>query len=114
MDSTRQNKVSRLLQKDISEIILLNAVKYYGNSMVTVTKVRVSPDLGHARAYLSIFATGKTDKNEVLNKITSYAKDIRRQLGNRVKNQIRIIPELEFFLDDSLDYIENIENLLKK
>jgi ribosome-binding factor A len=114
MDSTRQNKIARLLQKDISEILQLNSRVYYGGSMVTVTKVRVSPDLALAKTYVSIFVTGKGDKASVLQNINLHVKEIRRDLGNRVKNQLRIIPDLEFILDDSLDYIENIENLLKK
>lgn len=114
MDSTRQNKVSRLIQKDISEIFILNGRGYYGNSMVTVTAVRVTPDLGIARVYLSIFPSGKKDKKEILKNISVHTKEIRWTLGSRVKHQLRIIPDLEFHIDDSLDYIENIENLLKK
>jgi ribosome-binding factor A len=114
MDSTRQNKIARLLQKDISEILQLNSRAYYGGSMVTVTKVRVSSDLALAKTYVSIFVTGQGDKASVLKNINDHVKEIRRDLGNRVKNQLRVIPDLEFILDDSLDYIENIENLLKK
>jgi len=114
MDSTRQNKIARLLQKDLSEILQINSRTYYGGSMVTVTRVRVSPDLALAKTYVSIFVTGQGDKASVLKNINLHVKEIRRDLGNRVKNQLRIIPDLEFILDDSLDYIENIENLLKK
>ena len=114
MDSTRQSKVGRLLQKDLSEILMLEGRGYYGTSMVTVTKVRVAPDLSVARIYLSIFAIGQSDKKDILNKIELHSKEIRWNLGARVKHQLRVIPELEFFIDDSLDYIENIENLLKK
>lgn len=114
MDSTRQKKVSRLLLKEISEIFILNGRSYYGNSMVTVTTVRITPDMGIARVFLSIFPSGKTDKSEILKHISDHTKDIRWTLGSRVKNQLRIVPDLEFHIDDSLDYIENIENLLKK
>jgi len=114
MDSTRQNKIARLLQKDISEILQLNSRAFYGGSMVTVTKVRVSSDLALAKTYVSIFVTGQGDKASVLKNINDHVKEIRRDLGNRVKNQLRVIPDLEFILDDSLDYIENIEKLLKK
>ena len=111
MDSTRQNKIARLLQKDISEIFQIEGRRYYVNAMVTVTKVRVAPDLTTAKVYLSIFATGQTVKEDVLKNINLHTKEIRWNLGNRVKHQLRAIPELEFFIDDSLDYIEN---LLKK
>jgi len=114
MDSTRQNKIARLLQKDISEIFQIEGREYFANAMVTVTKVRVAPDLSTARVYISIFAIGKAVKEDVLKNINLHTKEIRWNLGNRVKNQLRAIPELEFFLDDSLDYIENIETLLKK
>ena len=114
MDSTRQNKVGRLLQKDISEIFQTESRGMFDNAMITVTKVRPAPDLSVARVYLSIFAAGKINKNDILKNINLHTKDFRRNLGNRVKHQLRVIPELEFFLDDSLDYIENIEKLLKK
>lgn len=114
MESTRQNKAARLIQKNMSEIIQLENRGMFGNVMLTVTRVRVAPDLSTAKIYLSVFAPGKLDKNEVMKNINLHTKEFRRDLGNRVKNQLRIIPELGFFLDDSLDYIENIENLLKK
>ncbi|NTW31985.1 MAG: 30S ribosome-binding factor RbfA, partial [Bacteroidetes bacterium] len=108
METTRQNKVARLLQKDISEILQLEIRSILSNAMVSVTKVRPAPDLSIARVYVSIFVTGKGSKTEVLNNITLHTKEIRKHLGNRAKNQLRIIPDLEFFIDDSLDYIENI------
>ena len=110
MDSTRQNKISRLIQKELSEI-LLRLQKETRGIMVSVSAVRVSPDLGIAKAYLSVFPSAKgAEVVEMLNKST---KSIRFELGNRVRHQLRIIPELRFYLDDSLDYIENIDNLLK-
>jgi ribosome-binding factor A len=114
MDSTRQNKVGRLLQKDLSDIFQTDNRGMYGNAMITITRVRTAPDLSVAKVYLSIFAAGTIDKKDILKNINLHTKDFRRNLGNRVKHQLRVIPELEFFLDDSLDYIENIENLLKK
>ena len=114
MDSTRQNKVGRLLQKDISEIFQNESRGMFGNAMITVTKVRSAPDLSVAKVYLSIFAAGNINKNDIVKNINLHTKEFRRNLGTRVKHQLRVIPELEFFLDDSLDYIENIENLLKK
>lgn len=112
METTRQHKIARLLQKDLGEILQeLTRDNFQGN-MITVTKVYISPDLFIAKVYLSLF--GKTEKNELLAQIKEHAKAIRFKLGNRIHNQVRSIPELDFFIDDSLDYIENIDNLLKK
>ena len=114
METTRQNKIARLIQKDMSEIIQLESRGMFGNAMITVTRVRVAADLSVAKIYLSIFVTGLSDKKEILKKINLRTKEFRRNFGNRAKHQLRVIPELEFLHDDSLDYIENIENLLKK
>lgn len=114
MNSTRQQKVSRLIQKDLSNIFQVESRSIYANAMITVTRVRVSSDLGTAKTYLSIFSTGSIDKKDILDKIKQNTKDIRKNLGNRIGRQVRVIPDLEFFIDDSLDYIENIEKLLKK
>ena len=80
--------------------------------MVSVTKVKISPDLSVCTAYLSIFPSEKGE--ELLNNINNNVATIRYDLGQKVRNQLRIIPELRFFLDDSLDYIEHIDELLKK
>ena len=80
--------------------------------LVSVTRVRVSPDLSICTAYLSIFPSDKGD--ELLKNIQANDKAIRFDLGRRVRNQLRIIPELRFFIDDSLDYIDRIDELLKK
>jgi len=114
METTRQNKVARLIQKDMSEIILMENRRIFGNAMVTVTKVKVATDLSVAKIYLSVFDVGQVDKKETLKKANLHTKEFRKTLGKREKNQLRIIPELEFFIDDSLDYIENIEYLLRK
>jgi ribosome-binding factor A len=111
MDSTRQEKYSKLIQKEIGEIFQRNGRNFYGKAFVTVTNVRVSPDLGIAKIYVSIF--GMPDSKKVLEEIDSHNKEIRKQLGNSIRHQARIIPELKFFLDDSLDYVEKIEKLLK-
>lgn len=110
MDSTRQNKISRLIQKELSDIFL-KITKETRGIMVSVSVVRVSPDLGIAKAYLSVFPSDKAD--EVIENLTNSTKAIRYELGNRVRHQLRIIPELRFYKDDSLDYIEHIDNLLK-
>ena len=110
MDSTRQNKISRLIQKELSEI-LLRLQKETRGIMVSVSAVRVSPDLGIAKAYLSVFPSEKG--NDIVNNLNENIKAVRFELGNRVRHQLRIIPELRFYIDDSLDYIENIDKLLK-
>lgn len=111
METTRQQKIARLIQKDLGEIFQLLSRDAFPGNMITVTKVHISPDLSYSKVYLSLF--GKTPKAEFLKQLGAHKKEIRRDLGNRIHNQVRIIPELEFFIDDSLDYIENIEKLLK-
>ncbi len=111
METTRQQKIARLLQKDLGEIFQAIARDIFTGNMITVTKVYISPDLSFAKVFLSLF--GKTPKEQMLLEIKHQKKEIRLKLGNRIHNQVRIIPELEFYIDDSLDYIENIENLLK-
>lgn len=111
MESTRLSKIERLLQKELSEIFLLQT-KAMPGVLVSVSVVRVSPDLSVARAYLSIFPSEKA--KEILEAIRTNTKAIRFDLGQRIRLQVRKIPELSFFIDDSLDYIENIDNLLKK
>ena len=109
METTRQAKIARLLQKELSEILRLQTAKTHGT---LVSAVRISPDLSIAKAYLSIFPSAKAQ--EILDNINRSAKTIRYELGQRVRLQLRKIPELAFYLDDSLDYIENIDNLLHK
>lgn len=125
MDTTRQNKISRLIQQDLGDIFLKEMKPKIGNSLITVTRVRITSDLSIARAYISIFPVGdmpptpetpagtKATTQLVIDAILTHAADIRRRLGLREAKQLRIIPNLEFYLDDTLDYIENIERLLK-
>ena len=110
METTRQNKICRLLQKELSEIFLLQTKSMPG-VLVSVSAVRISPDLSVARAYLSIFPSEKA--NEIIKNINENIKSVRYELGTRVGDQLRIIPELKFFVDDSLDYLEKIDELLK-
>ena len=110
MESTRQNKVSSLLQRDLGDIFQKQGRDLFGNSMITVTKVNVSRDLSSAKVYLSLFTT--SDKAQLLEDIKRRTREIRYKLGKRIGKQVRIIPELQFYMDDSLDYIENIEKLL--
>ena len=111
MQETRQNKSARLLQKELSQIFQEQTRSLHG-VMVSVTRVKISPDLSICTAYLSIFPSEKGE--EMLNNITTHEKQIRYELGTRVRYQLRIIPELRFFIDDSLDYIDRIDELLKK
>ncbi|MDE5636348.1 MAG: 30S ribosome-binding factor RbfA [Muribaculaceae bacterium] len=110
MESTRQAKIARLLQKELSEIFRRQTAKLRG-VLVSVSTVRVSPDLSIARAYLSVFPSDKGQ--EVVNEVNRSAKTIRYELAQIVRHQLRKTPELAFYLDDSLDYIQNIDNLLK-
>jgi len=112
MDSTRQLKVSRLIQKELGEIFQKETRLLFGSALITVTQVRISPDLGVARVYVSLFNV--PDKQALLKSIQENTKDIRMKLSTRIKKQVRIIPNLVFFLDDSVDYAMRIEELLKK
>lgn len=109
METTRQAKISRLLQKELSELFRLQTAKTHG-TLVSVSAVRISPDLSVARAYLSIFPSERSA--EIIKSINASAKTIRYELAQRVRYQLRKTPELTFFVDDSLDYAENIDRLL--
>jgi len=111
METTRQNKVCRLIQKELSEIFLLQT-KSMNGVLVSVSTVRISPDMSIVRAYLSVFPSAKAE--EIVKNINDNSKSIRYELGTRVRHQLCIIPELKFFVDDSLDYVERIDELLKK
>ena len=110
METTRQNKIARLIQKELSEIFLAQTKSMPG-VLVSVSVVRISPDMSYARAYLSIFPSERAE--EIVKNINANANAIRFELGGRVRHQLRIIPELKFFIDDSLDYAEKIDQLLK-
>ena len=111
MQETRQNHIARLLQKELS-LIFQSQTRMMHGTMVSVTRVKISPDLSICTAYLSIFPSDKGE--ELMKNINANVKTIRYELGTRVRNQMRIIPELRFFIDDSLDYIEHIDELLGK
>lgn len=112
MDSTRQNKIARLIQKDLADIFQKEARNIFPGTLISVTNVRVSPDLSVARVYLSIYPSEKS--KEALAEIKLMHSKIRGLLGQKVGKQLRIVPQLEFFIDDSLDYIDNIDRLLKE
>ncbi len=111
METTRQNKISRLIQKELSEMFMLQTKAMKG-VLISVSACRISPDLSVCRVYLSVFPSQKSE--EILKNINDNMKSIRYELGTRVRFQLRIIPELRFFIDDSLDYIEHIDQLLKE
>ena len=112
MESVRQQKVSRLLQKELSALFQFESKAHFGGSLITVTIVRVSSDFSVAKVYLSLFLT--KDKNELLQKINDRKWELRKKLATTFKAQMRIVPELIFYIDDSYDYAARIDELLKK
>ena len=109
METKRQAKIARYIQKELSEIFR-RQTSALGGVIVSVSAVRVTPDLSIAKAYLSIFPPEKSQ--EILENIRNQAKTVRYELAQTVKEVLRKCPELQFYLDDSLDYIENIDRLL--
>lgn len=112
MATTKQNKVARLLQRELGDIFQKKSKWLFEDKMITVTVVRISPDLLIAKVYLSIYPSKNNEQTLAL--VKQHGNEIRYELGNRIRNQVRKIPELNFFIDDSMDYIENIERLLKE
>lgn len=111
MDSLRQSKVNSLLQQEMAEVMQGYGHRLLPGGLITVTGVRISPDLGLAKVYLSMFPV--KDKQAVLQQIRELTPRLRGELGNRLGKQLRIVPELNFYIDDSLDRTEEIEALLK-
>jgi ribosome-binding factor A len=111
MESTRQKKVSRLIQKELADIFLRKGKEVAPGKLVSITVVRVSPDLSFAKIFLSIFPS--SNQKEVLISIQDHTSKIRYELGQKVRTQLRIVPEIAFYIDDSLDYIDKIDKLLK-
>ena len=110
--SKRQLQVARELQKDLAEIIRSKGMAAFGGAMVSVTEVRISPDLSVAKVYVSVFPSSKAEA--VMEQINENSRALRGELGHVVAKQMRIVPELALFLDTSLDYAEHIGELLKK
>jgi ribosome-binding factor A len=110
--STRQNKISRLIQKELADYFQKESIDNYKGKLISVTVVRITRDMSIARIYLSIFPQDGT--NEILDHIKLMTKQVRGNLGKRVGRQLRIVPNLEFYIDDSLDYINKIDGLLNK
>ena len=112
MESKRQQKFAGVIQKDLAEIFQREGMNYLPGTMVTVTKVRVSPDLALARVYLSFF--NSSNKDLAINTIKSHAGEIRYKLGGRIKDQARIVPQLDFFVDDTSEYVERMDKIFDK
>ena len=111
-ETTRQQKVARQIQKDLAEIIRLRGMAAYDGAMLTVSGVKITPDLALAKVYVSIFPSAKA--TDVMEQLQNETSRLRGELGRRVSKQLRIVPELVFYLDDSLDYVEHIDELLKQ
>lgn len=112
METTRQPKIARQIQRDIADIFQKEGRDLLRGTLVTVTEVRVSPDFNYAKIYVSIFPFDKAPETmAVLDKQNRF---IRCELGRRIKDQLKSVPEIQFFLDDSLEYIEHLEQAMKE
>jgi ribosome-binding factor A len=107
----RQQKYGRLIQKELSDIFLRDKRGIIGNAFFTIAEVRISPDLSLAKVYLSM--TLAKDKNSILTQITSHKSEIRKALGDRIRNQARIVPELVFVIDEVEENAQRMEDLIK-
>ena len=112
IESTRQLKVAKEIQKVMAEIIRSKGMAAFGGALVSVSGVKISPDLSVAKIYVSIFPSEKAET--VMGVLEENSKALRGELGGKVGKQLRIVPEIAFHLDSSLDYVEHIEELLKK
>ncbi len=111
MENTRQQKIARQIQKDLGDIFARDLSGLVRGAMVTVTEVRMSPDLEYARVWVSVFPFDR--HAGIMTSLEANTWLIRKTLGTRVRNQMRVVPELTFVLDDSFEYIEKIDKLLK-
>ncbi|MFT7588844.1 MAG: ribosome-binding factor A [Limisphaerales bacterium] len=109
-ESRRQQKVASLLQQEMAEMFTKQGSNWYGQAFVTISGVKVTPDLGVARFYLSIF--NKEEPQAIVDMVASHTYDIRYRLGKKIRHQLRTIPEIEFYLDSSLDNVDRISELL--
>ena len=108
--ATRQQKIARQIQKDMADIFARELAGKLRGVMTTVTTVRVSPDFGYAKIYVSVFPFGEAQR--VMQTLDEESWMVRRSLGQRIRHQLKVVPEVQFFLDDSLEYIENIERAM--
>lgn len=112
MDSKRQQKYSKLIQKELGEIFQKDAKNMFGNAFITVTHVKVSPDLALAKVYLTFLMS--KEKDVIFEKVRSQTKQIRHLLGNKIGKQARVIPELNFYYDDNLEYAAKMDEIFSK
>ena len=112
MESKRQQKFAGVIQEDLAAIFQREGINYLPNTLITITKVRVTPDLAIARVFLSFF--NNTNTPLALQTIKLHANEIRYKLGARIKDQVRIIPQLEFFVDDTSEYVERMDKIFDK
>lgn len=112
MDTRRQTKIAHLIQEVFSSLLLREGKSLVGNHFMTVTQVKVTPDLSIARIYISIM--GNPNAQDVIKQMNKNKFEFRRLMGNEMRNDLRKIPDLEFYLDDVLDYVEKMDQLFKK
>ena len=112
MESKRQQKFAGVIQQDLAAIFQREGINYLPDTLITITRVRVTPDLAIARVFLSFF--NNTNTSSALQIIKQHASEIRYKLGARIKDQVRIIPQLEFFVDDTSDYVERMDKIFDK
>lgn len=110
MESKRQQKFSRLLQKELAEIFQREVTHLMSGNLISVSVVRVSPDLGVAKVYLSLVLPG--NGKAVLDQVREHTKAIRHALAQRIKKQVRVVPELIFYLDDSAEYAARMDKII--
>jgi len=112
MESKRQQKFAGVIQQDLAAIFQREGINYLPNTLITITKVRVTPDLAIARVFLSFF--NNTNAQLALQTVKSHGNEIRYKLGARIKDQVRVIPQLEFFIDDTSEYVERMDKIFDK
>ena len=111
MASIRQERVSELIKRELSILFQRESTTWFGGLFITVTQVRIGPDLGFARVYLSFMAV--TDKEKALQTVETENWRVRKALVGKVGKQLRRVPELNFYLDDSLDFVDEVDQALK-
>jgi len=112
MESKRQQKFAGIIQEELAQIFQREGAAFLPNTLVTITRVRVSPDLAVAKVYLSFFNTTNTALS--INTVNAHASEIRYKLGGRIRHQVRVVPELTFFVDDTNEYVERMDHLFDK
>jgi len=112
MESKRQQKFAGVLQEELAQVFQREGASFLPNTLVTITRVRVSPDLAVAKVYLSFFNTNNTTLS--INTVNAHSGEIRYKLGGRIRHQVRVVPELTFFVDDTNEYVEKMDSLFEK